>query len=282
MVRLNGKAVAGRNRVVAEKRTGAETRQPRTIQSLQRSLSVIIALNENAPVTLSRLVELTGLPKATVVRILHTLRKESYVELIDRGYRPLPRVRLLSSSLDRISGPNLFVQNVLNDFAQLVKWPAEFLVRDGISMVIEVSNRSVAPIGLRRFEYTRFPLFSSAAGVALLTWSKSQDREDIIRSVSANVKGDKPANMVRAARIEIAEARKRGYAMHDYEAPIEGTRAISVPVLWRDFAVGAVSLIYLREAVTEKQVETFLAPRLWEVAHEIGRQYVALGGQGRK
>lgn len=253
-------------------------REPQTIQSLARGLSLLIALNENAPASLGRLVDVTGLPKATAVRILHTLRALGFVEAAAEGYRALPRVRLLSSSLDRDGAATQFVQRLLNDFAQLVKWPAEFLVRDGATMVIEVSNRNVAPIGLKRFEYTRFPLFGSAAGLALLAWSNAQSREKLIRTVGTHLKPAARAEALRLVRGKIEETRSRGYAMYDYEAPIEGTRAISVPVLWQEAPIGALSLIFLRDAVPPRQMETTLLPRLCNTANEIGAHYVRLGG----
>ncbi len=253
-------------------------RQPQTIHSFARGLSVLVALNENSPVTLAHLVEITGLPKATAVRILHTLRAQGYVELGDNGYRPLPRVRLLSSALDRESAPTQFIQRLLNDFAQIVKWPAEFLLRDGASMAIEVSNRHVAPIGLKKFEYTRFPLLNSAAGIALLAWAVARDREEIIRTVATQSKRGSTDEAARSARAEIDVARKRHYAQHDYEAPIEGTRAISVPVLWKETPIGAVSLIFIRDAVTPEQLKTVLLPQLWRIATEIGQHFSMLGG----
>ncbi len=258
-------------------KAAAAYRQPQTIHSFARGLSVLIALNENSPIALAHLVEVTGLPKATVVRILHTLRAQGYVELVEQGYRPLPRVRLLASALDRESAPTQFVQRLLNDFAQVVKWPAELLLRDGASMAIEVSNRHVAPIGLKKFEYTRFPLLNSAAGIALLAWATARDREQIIRTVASHLKIGNSTEVMRSPRSEIDVSRKRRYAQHDYDAPIEGTRAISVPVLWKDASIGAVSLIFLRDAVMPEQLKTFLLPRLWDIANEIGQHFVTLG-----
>lgn len=265
---------------MAATRTGKEG--PLTVQSLERGLAVLVAVNEYSPASLSRLVEMTGLPKATVVRVLHTLRAEGYVELAPQmGYRPLPRVRQLSSSLDRESAAAQAVRRLLNDFAQVVKWPAEFLAREGAAMVIEVSNRNIAPIVLKRFEHSRFPLLNSASGIALLAWSKPKVREDIIRTAVAQLKIGDPAQLVKSAREEIAAALKRGYAVHDYDAPIEGTRAISVPVFSKEEPIAALALIVLRDAVTPEQVDTFLLPRLRDVSHQIGRQYTSFGGNRR-
>jgi IclR family mhp operon transcriptional activator len=164
---------------------------------------------------------------------------------------------------------------MLNDFATIVKWPAEFMVREGATMVIEVSNRDSAPINLRRFEHVRFPILHSASGIALLAWSKPRQREDIIRSALMQEKASERGNVAKATQRRISEALARGYGMQDYNTPIEGTRAISVPVFSDDTAVAAMALIYLRDALPESQVDTVLVPKLKEIAHSIGLQYTA-------
>ncbi|MGD9919944.1 MAG: IclR family transcriptional regulator [Pseudorhodoplanes sp.] len=251
--------------------------QPQTVHALERGLSVLSAVNEFSPASLSILVDATGLPKATIVRLLHTLRAAGYVERAEnKGYRLLPRVRDLFSSLDRESAPTQIIRRMLNDFATIVKWPAEFMVREGATMVIEVSNRDSAPINLRRFEHVRFPLLHSASGIALLAWSKPRQREDIIRSALLQEKSSERADVAKTTRRKISEALARGYGMQDYNTPIEGTRAISVPVFAGDMAVAAMALIFLRDALPQSQVDTVLVPKLKEIANSIGLQYTAL------
>jgi IclR family mhp operon transcriptional activator len=247
---------------------------PQTVHALERGLSVLAAINEFSPASLSMLVDATGLPKATIVRLLHTLRAAGYVERAEnKGYRLLPRVRDLFSSLDRESAPTQIIRRMLNDFSTIVKWPAEFMVREGATMVIEVSNRDSAPINLRRFEHVRFPLLHSASGIALLAWSKPRQREDIIRSCLLQEKASERADVAKATRAKMAEALARGYGVQDYNTPIEGTRAISVPVFSGDTAVAAMALIFLRDALPQSQVDNVLVPTLREVSGKISLQY---------
>jgi IclR family mhp operon transcriptional activator len=252
----------------------SSVRASQTVHSLERGLSLLAAINELGPASLAMLVDATGLPKATVVRLLHTLREAGYVERAESaGYRLSPRVRSLFSSIDRESAPKQTIRRLLNDFATVVKWPAEFMVREGATMVIEVSNRDGAPINLRRFEHIRFPLLSSASGIALLAWSKPRQREEIVRTALLQEKVSERDAVVKTARREIAETLARGYAVHDYNTPIEGTRAISVPVYSGDTAVAAMVLIYLRDALPQAQVDNVLVPRLREVAGKISLHY---------
>ena len=255
----------------------AAARASQTVHALERGLSLLAAINESGPASLAALVDATGLPKATVVRLLHTLRHAGYIERAENaGYRLSPRVRDLFSSIDRESAPTLIIRRMLNDFAAVVKWPAEFLVREGATMVIEVSNRDSAPINLRRFEHVRFPLLHSASGIALLAWSKPRQREDIIRSALMQEKPSDRGDVAKATRRHISETLARGYGVQDYNTPIEGTRAIAVPVFSGDTAVAAMALIFLRDALPQSQVDTVLVPKLKEIANNIGFQYSKL------
>ena len=252
------------------------SRPPQTVHALERGLATLSAVNEFAPASLSRLVDVTGLPKATVVRILHTLRAAGYVELAENaGYRLLPRVRDLFSSVDRDSAPTQIIRRLLNDFSTVVKWPAEFMVREGTTMVIEVSNRDSAPITLKRFEHIRFPLLNSASGIAILAWSRPRQREEILRNALAQTKAAERMPIAKVVRQEIAAAVERGFAVRDYDTPIEGTRAIAVPVISGEVAVAALALIYLRDAVPQNQVDNVLVPRLRDLSSEIGNRYAS-------
>lgn len=252
----------------------AAGRAPQTVQALERGLSLLAAINESAPASLSILVDATGLPKATVVRLLHTLREAGYVEHAENaGYRLLPRVRSLFSSIDRENAPTQTIRRLLNDFASVVKWPAEFMIREGATMLIEVSNRDSAPIALRRFEHLRFPILHSASGRALLAWSKPRQREEIIRSALLQEKASERGDVARMVRRNISETLARGYSVQDYNTPIEGTRAISVPVYSGDAAVAALVLIFLRDALPQSQVDHALVPKLREVSAKISLQY---------
>jgi hypothetical protein len=48
------------------------------------------------------------------------------------------------------------IQTPLDLLADQIKWPAEYLVADGLSMRIRSNNRDRAPIKLKLFERRRF------------------------------------------------------------------------------------------------------------------------------
>ena len=244
------------------------------IKSLSKGLAVLVAVNESAPARVSSLVQQTGLPKPTLIRILNTLVDEGY--LINRsrkdggGYRPTPKVRLLSSAFAEGTLLTQVAQPVLNNLCEMTKWPTDLLVRDGLSMVIEASNRMVAPIGLKHFEQKRFPIINSSSGHAyLLSLPEAQSTEVITAALAhgmpggaARISADKIKNM-------IARAREQGYTSWEYDAPIQGTRVYSLPVIDRGNPLAVLTLITLRDVVGIDKFEAELLPELREAVQQI-------------
>lgn len=247
------------------------------MSALVRGLKVLAAANGLGAPTIAELVRAANLPKATVVRLVQTLAHEGYLE--DRassssggqGYRVTAKVRDLSRALTGRTPAAQLAQPLLDELARRVKWPSEFFLAEGDSVVIEVSNREAAPIKVALFEKRRFPVTGSATGIAYLSALALEAGEAVIVQVCG---GDRMA--AAACLAAVAEARVRGYATWDYPALAPGLRMASVPVV-ADRPVGGLSLIHFRELVPTDLLEGFLLPELREVAARIGADFVRHG-----
>lgn len=253
-----------------------EESAPTGVRSLLRGLEILIAVNENPPATITRLVTLTGLPKATVIRLLATLKSAGYLrQNSDTGaYEPLPQVRRLASAM-MVENPFLNeARQRLNAFGQKVGWPSDLLMAEPDAMVTAASNRDTAPIHLRRFEQRRFPILHSAAGLAYLAALPQDERLQIVNRHCAMLDDGNDASARAEATLKaVAEVREQGYSMHDYNAPMAGTRAVGVAVLSQDRPVGALVLIILKNAVTGEQLHQQYLPALQECAALLGDAY---------
>lgn len=249
------------------------------IKSLSKGLNVLIAINELAPVRITTLVERTHLPKPTLVRIVRTLVAEGFVKSRAKeeggGYVPTPQVRLLASAFAQGTQLAQVGQSVLGQLCEQVKWPADLLVRDGLSMVIEASNRLIAPLRLKRFEQKRFPLHFSSAGLAYMAMLPKAELQDLMSGAPDLVDG-KPALTQAHLQTRLEQVRRRGYAIWDYDAPIQGTRVYSVPVMIAERAIAVLTLITLRELVTIEKFEATLLAHLQRAALQISEQVVLL------
>ncbi len=156
-----------------------------------------MTVNDMAPAKVASLVEETGLPKPTLIRILNTLISEGYVVKRSKeeggGYFPTPKVRLLASVFAQGSMLSQIAQSHINNLCEIVKWPTDMLVRDGLSMLIEISNRHISPISLKKFEQKRFPILSTGSGRAYLAWLDEIERREIITASLATMPGLSPS-----------------------------------------------------------------------------------------
>ncbi|MCC7167884.1 MAG: helix-turn-helix domain-containing protein [Rhodospirillales bacterium] len=251
---------------------------PDNVRSLVKGLAVLRALNEHAPARIATLVAATGLPKPTLIRILNTLLAEGYVAPVPKsdggGYQPTPKVRLLSGAFAQGSLLAQIARPLLVNVSLVIKWPVEVLTRDGLSMLIEASSRESAPITLKRFDQTRFPLLRSGAGLVYLAWlPKRESAELIAQAMAINDAFDGPRLTMAGLAKRLEEIRAQGWGPRDYEAPIQGTRAISLPILMDERPLAVLATITLRQVVGATQFERRLLPHLKETAREIVRQY---------
>jgi IclR family transcriptional regulator, mhp operon transcriptional activator len=263
-----------RHNAADEKPPAAENR------SFVRGLSVLLAVNEHNPATVSQVVNVTGLAKATVIRLLQTLRNQGYIDVDQEsgGYKPLPKVRLLASSMMMANTFSIAIKRYLNEFAQRVKWPADFLIPEGSAMSLQTTNRNEAPIGLKRFEQTRFPILTSASGLAYLEALPRAERQKVIATVAANEEGHRAAAVARHTEQQVLATRERGHGAAYYNAPLDGMCAIAVPVFANERPIGSLALLILHEAVTPEQLSDNLLPKLHQAAAEVGKLYVQHGG----
>lgn len=229
----------------------------RTLPSgaLARGLRVLVALNDLETATISGLVAETRLPKPTMIRLLQALVSEGYVahSADTSTYRITTRVASLSRALvgRNISGG--LVQAALDDLADRLKWPTEFLTPDGTSMVVTSNNRERAPIRLKLFERRRFPMAESAAGIVHLAALPSADRAALLARI------DPPPQEVPRIAAWIARAQADGHATRELRelAPHMRVAAIAIPQ-----GGGALSLVYFDDVVTERQLADVLLPAL--------------------
>jgi len=249
-------------------KTEAETK---SVQSLVRGLNVLIAVNEKTPATVSHIVMVTGIAKGTVIRLLKTLKNEGFIDFdkLSGGYKTLPKVRLLANSMLTDNDFSFAVQHYLNDFSQIVKWPTDVLMPEGAAMVIQASSRSTAPITLKRFDQVRFELLESASGMAFLSAMEARESDEIIKSTSTLIQQEN----FEYIQNRVLKSKQQGYALANYHAPIEGTRAIAIPLMYQGNVFGALAMLHIRDLVSEDTLLNFLLPNMKKAALEISKYY---------
>lgn len=236
--------------------------------ALGRGLRVLTALNDLQSATISNLVTETQLPKPTTIRLLQTLLELGYAQHdAETGtYRVTAKVASLARGLSGRSPHEAVTREVLDALADDLKWPIEFLMMDGGSMVVEANNRERAPIKLTLFERRRFPVLASAAGIVVLSSLDAEEAETQITRLS------KTTAEADAARDWIAHAREAGYAQRPLKELAENmvVSAVAVPG-----ERAALSLVYFQDVVPRATFEITMLARLQEAAQALSLAHQA-------
>jgi IclR family transcriptional regulator, mhp operon transcriptional activator len=249
------------------------------VRSLVRGLDLLAALNERNPATVTELTEASGLPKATVIRLLKTLCAEGYVvrQLAGEGYRLTPYVRRLSRALHMENELFHAARPVMYELVQRTLWPLQLLIAEGESMLIEVSTRHMAPLTIRGLDTTRFPILGSASGLVHLAWLPAAERTELLARIART--SEPQAAEARDSREidrQIAELRRQGYSARLWTAITSRVNVVAVPVVVGDRAVASLCLECLYDAVDQDDLERRFLPLLHEGAGAIARGLLQL------
>lgn len=243
------------------------------VTALARGLDVLRCFRRNEiSLTNSDFAERTGLPKATVSRLTHTLCELDYLIADHKSgtYRLSGGVLKLGFGVlsameisDRVEpvlrtlrdGPNSYITAALGEQHRLdVVYLATQRSREDVSLVARIGSR--------------LPLFRSAMGRSILVGMREEDRERIFanaRAESAETEREGRANY-KDAKAEFAAC---GFCS-GYGTWHKDVNGISVPV----YTLGGSRVYGLNVGgpsfrVKKRQLETVYAPMLHKAADEL-------------
>src|SRR5215469_4549774 len=104
----------------------------KSIRALERGLDVLQALQTGPGAGLKELHEITGLPKATLLRILRTLSERNLIwqRMADGAYLPSTR-SARSLAIDDTSALVEVASPIMAQLCERVNWPSVLAVRRG-------------------------------------------------------------------------------------------------------------------------------------------------------
>src|SRR6516164_5866137 len=243
---------------------GPARQAPREV--LLRGLSVLEALNCRPISSVDQVAAQTGLPKATVVRVLHNLASKGYAQRLPlrKGYMLGERVLNLSSGYDSRNTVVEKARPLIEGFTTRYKWPVSLAIVEIDSMRIRVSSSGQSPFATstdRARLNRRVPLLVSAHGRAYLAFCPDDEREIILSLLRASQRADDlVARDERYVNAMIRTVRRAGYAM-TAPLPDEPAIGLAVPIRSNDRMLGTISFRYLGKAMTETEVaRRYLGP----------------------
>jgi IclR family transcriptional regulator, mhp operon transcriptional activator len=262
----------------------------KTIRALDRGLEVLECLHKSRSASLHDLFLATGLPKATLTRLVVTLEKRGLVwQRVEDGaymsshtFQPRPPQLNDENFLVEMASP------VMERLCKKVNWPSILAVpRLDYMEVIETnrpksyfSNIPIGPIGFR------INMLRSASGRAYLAFCSDSERAAVMQRLAAS---DEPGNFLahRPSMVKklIAETQKLGYGVRatDFGGHFDKTRresddsrdSIAVPIWAGNEVIAVINLTWMHKSATVEQIVKSHLSTLTEVSQEITEKLMA-------
>jgi IclR family transcriptional regulator, pca regulon regulatory protein len=246
--------------MVKPKRPESETRATDFVESLDRGLRLLQAFGARpAPMTLSEIAGLAGLPRATARRILLTLAHGGYVSSDGKLFAPTPHVLTLAGSYLRSNQIVAVLQPVLDEIASAAQEISSLAVLDGDDVVFIARGSPTRMFSGGVDIGYRLPSFCTAVGRVLL--GRVGDAELKTRLGAMKREALTPQSVTDPKRLlaAIAADRTRGYSLVDREAEPH-FRSIAVPVKRYDGTIVAAINIgaHVDRISTDEMTKRFL------------------------
>ncbi len=245
------------------------------VQSLERGLLVIRALDSPEPQPLSDVARATGLSRAAARRFLLTLEQLGYVRQARGRFALTPRVLelgyayLSSLTLPEVAQPHLerLVEHVHESSSVSV------LDGDDVVYVARVPTRRIMSVTIS--VGTRFPAYATSMGRVLLSGLPDEQVEATLSRADLRKLTARTVTSIEVLRQAIEQVRRQGYAIVDQELEA-GLRSIAAPIREpAGAAIAAVNLSTQASRTTVTDMKRRLLPPLRETATAIERDLLA-------
>jgi len=249
----------------------AETKDRQFVTALARGLEILKVFSRGETLLSHQgIVQKTGLPKATVSRLVHTLTELGYLVFLGRVGKyqlGIPALSLGSAVL-----ANTTIRSLARPLMQELAHHAEALVglggRDGAEMVYLEACRSEAPLTLNLNIGSHIPLGKTAMGRAYLSGLNEEERRPVLDGLKRHMSNDWPS-ILKGIEGAIDEVERRGFCLGlgEWHGDIN---AVGVPLRPAD---GTVPLAFncggSTTTLTQEKLETDIGPRLVALADRL-------------
>lgn len=198
----------------APRRAGSSTRTAAKVTALQRGIDVLNCfVPVNQPLSHTELSRLTGLPKATVTRLVATLLHAGLLRQDHRSdkYELGPRVPSFSSAYFSTFDVRAFARPLMERLALDTDLSVQLTVPADLDMlIIEVCRPPTSMLVTRLDIGGRIPMSTSAAGRAYLASVDPGTREALLRRMEVT-HGEHWGPIRKQVDVAIREAQRLGY-----------------------------------------------------------------------
>lgn len=242
------------------------------ITSLSRGLSLLSALAESpTPLNLTELSRVLRLRTSTVQRMTYTLKQLGYLDRDEdtKKFRTGPKT--LSMGLSVIRNLNLrkvafpYLEKTSKEIGETVN----LAILDGTEIVYVERIKTQQILNINLEIGSRLPAFCTSMGKAMLAYLPEDRLEELLNRTNLIPLTSNTITHREAIRKELERVGRRGFATNNEELAI-GLRSVAAPVRnFRGEVIAAVNIAVPSIRVSQKKLETVLARRAMETAHQI-------------
>lgn len=229
------------------------------INSVVKLFNMIEAMTSQEDWDLGTLAETVDIPKATVMRMLLTLKSLGYVDQVELGKRYYLTSKLFDIGSKAI--PNIDVIKLSRPVMQELQKECDETVylcvlSDMDSIVIsKISSRHYLKVD--SYVGDRLRSYHASAGKALLSTLSAEDRHRMFADHDFEPMTENSISSLADLETEMGLTAKRGYALADEER-FMGIRSVGVPIFnHRNEAVAALSAVAPRIRLKMKDIPEF-------------------------
>ena len=274
----------------------SETNRPRAVSKLElsgkdaagadaRALRPLLLLEtlsqQHSGISLSALAERLGLPKASVMRLLHALQGQAYV-MRDPGTSVFtlgPRAAALGLRTLHAASVAHRYRPLLSALVQRLGETCNLTTREGAQVLYIDRVETTEPLRMTLPPGSRVPLHCTASGKLFLSQMPAPDCQALVEGLARERKTAHTHTSVAALMAEIERTRKRGIGV-DNEEFINGMVAIAIPV--RDAQGQCVAAVACHTPTARLSLTDVLAhaPAIERTAQQIAALLLGNARQG--
>lgn len=261
--------------------------QVKSINALARGLEVLQMLQAAGALTLADLHKATGIPKASLLRILKTLMQQGFVwqRMVDDAWVPSFSLAEWAGRMTRESQLVEVASPVLAALTAEIEWPSVLAVPRLTHMEVLETNAARAyfdqialgPIGFQ------VNMLRSASGRAFVAFCEAPVRDAVLDSLRRSDRpGNRLAHSPAAVAAIIAETQAQGFGLRDADfggdfdrgrAEVDdGRNSLGVPIRLGGHVPGTLNITWTRRVLKQDRAIAMLVPPALRAAEEIARR----------
>jgi DNA-binding IclR family transcriptional regulator len=242
--------------------------------SAQKVCRLLRVLSTPQPLRLADICTGAGLNKATTLRLLQTLIVEGFVQRdpVSKRYLLGDEALVLGLAMQGRDHIRERARPALVRLAALSGDTVLLSTRHGLESVCVDREFGNFPIRANYLDLgSRRPLGAGAGSIALLAWLPDEEVKTVLDLLAPVFEKRYPLITRELLKLEIAQARERGYAML-LDVVVDQMGGVGVPILGGDGKpIAAISIAGLTDRISTRL--SLLAPALRKAGQELSAHY---------